>query len=50
MAIVTLDEIKKQLGITGNDKDAELQLYIDMLPQWLYDITGAVSYTHLTRL
>ena len=40
MAIVTLDEIKKQLGITGNDKDAELQLYIDMLPQWLYDITG----------
>lgn len=40
MAIVTLDEIKKQLGITGNDRDAELQMYIDMLPQWLYDITG----------
>lgn len=39
-SIITLAELKAYLGITDNTQDDELGALLEVLPAWLYDLTG----------
>ena len=43
MALVTLEEAKRQLDITGTAEDIELQTYIDALPAVIEGFVGVVE-------
>lgn len=43
MALVTLEEAKRQLDITGTTEDVELQTYIDALPAVIEGFVGVVE-------
>lgn len=48
MALVTLEEAKRQLGITGTSEDVELQTYIDALPAVIEGFVGVVEQREIT--
>ncbi|ODA69516.1 head-tail connector protein [Streptomyces sp. AVP053U2] len=50
MALVTLEEAKRQLDITGTSEDVELQTYIDALPAVIEGIVGVVEQREVTDI
>lgn len=48
MALVTLEEAKRQLDITGTAEDIELQTYIDALPAVIEGFVGVVEQREIT--
>lgn len=50
MALVTLEEAKRQLNITGDSEDVELQVYIDALPEVIEGFVGVVEQREITDM
>jgi hypothetical protein len=48
MALVTLEEAKRQLDITGDSEDVELQTYIDALPAVIEGFVGVIEQREVT--
>lgn len=48
MALVTLEEAKRQLGIVGDGEEVELQTYIDALPAVIEGFVGVVEEREIT--
>lgn len=48
MALVTLEEAKRQLNITGTAEDTELQLYVNALPEVIEGFVGVVEQREIT--
>lgn len=48
MAIVTLAEAKRQLDLTTDAEDVELQVYVDALPEVIEGIVGVVEPREVT--
>lgn len=48
MALVTLDEAKRQLDLTTASEDVELQVYIAALPEVIEGIVGVVEPREIT--
>lgn len=47
MPIIDVPTVKTHLGLSGSDKDAQLQVYVDAVIQHIADVTGmAVAGTH----
>ncbi|MFJ6905606.1 head-tail connector protein [Streptomyces griseoluteus] len=50
MPLVTLDEAKRQLDITGTSHDLELQLYVDSLDSVIEGYVGVVEQREVTEV
>jgi hypothetical protein len=48
MALVTLEEAKRQLDLTGTAEDVELQVYVDALPEVIEGYIGVVEPREIT--